>query len=258
MSGRLTGATGRRRRAGALVALALLLAGCAAGTMPAVHSEAERLALGRRALDRHEYNIAIELLKSYVTNNAGGAEVDHAIELLGEAYLRLHEWSDAQAQFDRVVRDFPESDSAGAASWHLGEAIWGQSRGPDFDQENTHKALTQWQTYLRDYPGHWANGVARVRVEKARTRLADQYVDHARLYLRNGLNEPARRWFQRTLDEYGDTPRRADAELGLATVMAKQGKRHDALAALRAVETQYPGTPTAREAAEQRRRLEHD
>ncbi|HET7224953.1 MAG TPA: outer membrane protein assembly factor BamD [Candidatus Eisenbacteria bacterium] len=256
-----SGPAPRARRAAPALLIALLaaaLAGCAAGTMPAVHSEAERLSLGRQALANKQYNIAVELLKGYVQNNAGGAEVDHAIELLGEAYLKLREWTDAQAQFERVTRDFPESDSAGSAAWRLGEAMWGQSRGPDFDQENTRKALAQWQTYLRDYPGHWANALAQARVAQARTRLADQYVDHARLYLKNGILGPARMWFQRTIDEYGDTPRRADAELGLATVMAKQGHRSDALAALRAVETQYPGTATAHEAAEQRHHLEHD
>jgi hypothetical protein len=73
----------------ALGVIAGLLAGCGASTVPAVHSEPERLTQGRQALERREYNVALELLKSYVENNAGGADVDQAIELLGEAHQGL-------------------------------------------------------------------------------------------------------------------------------------------------------------------------
>jgi len=240
----------------ALAVLAGLLAGCGASTIPAVHSEPERLEQGRRALERHEYNVALELLKSYVENNAGGADVDQAIELLGEANLRIKEWGEAQSQFERLLRDYPESDSAAAASFRLGEALWGQSRGPDLDQEYTQKALEQWDGYLRAYPGHWQNAEAGKRRQAARERLADKLDRSGRLYLKLKRTGPARVYFQRVLDEYPDTAIAANASLGLALADAQAGKRVEAMAALRDLETRFAGQAVALRAAKERARLE--
>jgi len=229
--------------------LAGLLAGCGASTIPSVHSEGERLEKGRRALERREYNVAIELLKSYVANNAGGADVDQAIELLGEANLGIKEWAEAQGQFERVLRDYPESDSAAAASYRLGQALWGQSRGPAFDQEYTEKALAQWESYLRSYPGHWQNAAAETRVQLARERLADKLARAGRLYLKLGRTGPARVYFQRVLRDYAATAVAADAELGLALTDAREGKRNEAMAALREIQSRFAGRSVAERAA---------
>jgi outer membrane protein assembly factor BamD len=240
----------------ALVGLAGLLAGCGASTIPAVHSEPERLAQGRRALERREYNVALELLKSYVENNAGGADVDQAIELLGEANLRIKEWGEAQSQFERLLRDYPESDSAAAASFRLGEALWGQSRGAAFDQEYTQKALEQWESYLRAYPGHWQNDAGEKRRQVARERLADKLDRAGVLYLKLRRAGPARIYFQRVLDEYPDTSFAPNASLGLALADALAGKRDEAFAALRDIETRFAGQTVALRAAKERAHLE--
>ena len=240
----------------ALGVFAGLLAGCGASTVPAVHSEPERLAQGRRALERREYNVALELLKSYVENNAGGADVDQALELLGESHLHVKEWSEAQSQFERVLRDYPESDSAAAASFRLGEALWGQARGPAFDQEYTQKALEQWEGYLRAYPGHWQNAEGEKRRLAARARLADKLDRSGRLYLKLRRTEPARVYFQRVLDEYADTAFAPDASLGLALADAQAGKRDEAMTALRDLQTRFAGQPVALSAAKELARLE--
>ena len=246
----------RLLRSLAFAALAGLLAGCGASTVPAVHSEQERLAQGRRAFEQREYNVALELLKSYVANNAGGADVDQAIELLGESYLRIKEWSEAQSQFERLLRDYPESDSAAAASFRLGTALWGQSRGPAFDQEYTLKALEQWEGYLRAYPGHWRNGEAETRVQLARERLADKLASSGMLYLKLKRTGPARVYFRRVLDEYPATAITADASLGLALADAQDGKRDEALAALRDLKSRFAGRPVAVRATKELARLE--
>jgi outer membrane protein assembly factor BamD len=248
--------TSRWLRPLVLVAFAGLVAGCGASTIPSVHSETERLDQGRRALAKHEYNVALELLRSYVTNNAGGADVDQAIELLGESHLRIKDWAEAQSQFERVLRDYPESDSAAAASFHLGEALWGQSRGPAFDQEFTQRALEQWESYLRSYPGHWQNEEARARAQRARERLAIKLADAGWLYLKLERAGPARVYFQRVLDEYPDSAVATDALLGLAVADARSGKRAEGEAALRDLVSRFSGRPVAERAARELARLE--
>ena len=110
----------RRARAwvasGACLALLALViaavAGCGAAVLPSVHSDAERLALARRLADEGHWDRSIELLKIYIANSSGSAEVDGAIYLLGVAYTRTKAWTDAETEFERLLRDYPESDSA--------------------------------------------------------------------------------------------------------------------------------------------------
>ena len=63
--------------------------------------------------------------------------MDEAIYLLGHCYLRSKDYPNAQVEFERLLRDYPESDSSGSAAYRLGEALRGQSRPADFDQDFT-------------------------------------------------------------------------------------------------------------------------
>ena len=259
----MTATTPKLRRIGSWLAPSLLavavlvsLAGCGAGVMPAVRSEGERLEIARQMAAKRNYNDAIEMLKTFIANNAGSAEVDHAIYLLGECYAYQKEWSSSALEFERLTRDYPESDSAAAAAFQLGAAYFGQSRPPDFEQENTRRALSQWENYLRDYPGHWLNAEAHHRIQLARMRLATKLVQAGDLYVKLRLLEPARVYYRRVEDEYGDTPQVGDAWIGFALCDALEKKKDAAIERLKQVESRFAGRPIAVRAARERARLQ--
>lgn len=256
----MTGAGPLRMSASRRVILSLCallaLAGCGAHVLPEIRSESDRLATARRLHDQGDYGVAAELLKTYTSGSAGAADVDQAVYLLGDCYLRTKEWALAAGEFERLLKDYPESDSSGAASFRLGEAYFGQARGEDFDQEFTIKALDQWQSYLRGNPGHWLNAEAGRRALAARTRLARKLVATGQLYLKMRFGAPARFYFQQVADQYSDTQAKPEADLGLALANVYEGRRDLAVAQLREVEAQYPGTKTAARAARERGRIE--
>lgn len=237
-------------------ALAWALAGCGASTVPAVHSEPERLDLAKRMMDAHRWASAEELLKSYVGNNGGGLHSDVATYLLGICYLRSRDWAMAATQFERMAREFPESDSTASASFRLGEALDGQARPPDFDQEYTTKAIDQWRTYLATYPGHWLNAEAQRHIDHARSRLALKTLRTGELYVKLKLPQPARAYFERVVDDFGDTLLLGRAMLGLARCDALEGKRDAAIGRYREIEQKFPGS-LAETAAHERSRLGH-
>jgi len=248
----------RRRFSSTLPILTLLLlAGCGASTLPQVHSEAERLALARQMIAKRQYTQAVELLKSFVSNNIGSAQVDEAIYLLGDSELKIKDWTAAQLDFERLLRDYPESDSSAAAAFSLGEALYGQARGPDFDQEYTEKALEQWARYHHDYPEHWRQPEAERRIAEARSRLASKWLKNGNLYLKLKLADPARIYFHRVVDDFSDTQQAADATIGLALADALAGDRAGAIERLRRLEQEFAGQPLAARARNERARLEH-
>jgi outer membrane assembly lipoprotein YfiO len=245
---------GLRALAGAMLLIGV--AGCGASVIPEVHSEQERLSVAKRKAAAGEIVASIEMLKAYIDRNAGAGDIDGAIFLLGECYLKQKEWTSAQLEFERLLRDYPESDSSGSASFKLGEAMFGQSRGVDFDQEYTEKALTQWQEYRTAYPGHWRNAEADKRILEARTKLAHKQLDNALLYVKLRMPVPARRYYQKVMDEYGDLAMAGEAEFGMARCDLLEGKKELAIQRLAKIEADHPGQPAAEVARRERLRVQ--
>ena len=241
----------------AAVGLALLTAGCGASVVPEVHSESDRLAVARRMMDEKRWPSAIELLTAYQRDNAGSANVDVATYLLGVCYLRNHDWPLASTEFERMMRDYPESDSTPSASYRLGEALFSQARPPDFDQEYTNKAIEQWRLYLERYPGHWLNAEAQKQLDLARSRLALKLTETGELYLKLKLPRPARTYFEMVERDYVDTLLLGRALLGQAMCDALLGEVQPAIARLRDIEMRFAGQEVAVRAARERVRLEH-
>lgn len=246
----------RLRTALAACALAALAAGCGAAVVPSIHSDTNRVAVARGLYERREFTLAVDVLSSYATTGSGNADIDQAVYLLGLSYLGQKDWVNAQAQFERIARDYPESDSAAAAMFQLGEAMFGQSRPSDFDQEFTLKALQQWETYVRTSPGDTYTRRADARIAECRTRLARKLWRSGDVYVKQKLYTAAKLYFADVINEYADTPVLGDAILGNAVADARLGKRDSALAVLRGLEQQFSGQPLGIKAAELRVKME--
>jgi len=226
-----------------LVAIAVVLGhGCGGSVLPQVHDEAGRLALARRLYEKGDAALAIEALAPFSTSGSGAADVDEAVYLLGLCHLRMKDFTTAEADFERLQRDYPESDSAASASFRLGEAMWGQARGPDFDQEFTLKALDQWMSFRRDHPDHWLAPEAARRIGEARSRLATKLYRTGDLYVKLKEYEAARGYFHDVMTEYSDTHLYGDAMIGWAISSARLGERDTAMVLLRNMEEEYKGT----------------
>lgn len=248
-------ASGGLRGFAATVAL-LALAGCGASVLPQIHSPGEKVPVAQRLYEKGDVANAILLLKDYIGTGSGNADIDRAVYLLGLCYLKNKEFASGQAEFERLLRDYPESDSSGSAAFRIGEALFGQSREPDFDQEFTLKALTAWQEYLKSWPDHWLVSEAERRVLECRTRLATKLLNTANLYVKLGHIGPARTYFESVTREYSDTAPYGDALLGLAVCEARLGHREEALLSLRRLEEDFKDRPLGARAAETRRQIE--
>jgi outer membrane protein assembly factor BamD len=240
----------RLRTALALAVLVAALAGCGAAVVPQIHNDADRFNVARRLYDKGDYSIAIDILNPYVTTGSGQADIDRAIYLLGMAYLNQKEWASAETQFSRLIRDYPESDSAQSASYRLAEAYFGQAKGPDFDQDFTLKALRQWQDFATAADAHWLLPSAKEKILGCRTRLATKLYRTGDLYLKLKDYRPAKRYFQNVIDEYSDTAPYGDALIGMALAQARMGEKAKALASLADLQKQFAGKPLGDKAAQ--------
>lgn len=241
-----------KRLALALTVVLAMVAGCGGSVLPQIHDEGGRLELARRLYAKNDATLAVEVLAPFSTSGSGSGNVDEAVYLLGLCHLKLKDWLAAQADFERLQRDYPESDSAASSAFRRGEALWGQSRGPDFDQEYTLKALEQWMTFRREHPEHWLADVATRRIAEARARLATKLYRTGDLYVKLKEYESARTYFRNVLTEYSESALYGDALIGWAVASARLGLRDTAIATLRELETEHAGQPLGLKAARTR------
>ncbi len=213
----------RRGRASCLAARALVVAllglGCAyaRGTKPPETPE-EEFALAKQECDEGNYYDAVQQLTAFLDKHPGSVLVDQAIYFLGQSYMGQKDWILAATEFERLVRDFPDSRYACDAEFDLGYCYWRDSKAAVYDQEQTIDAVEQLHRYRGRCPDHPRAATADSLLGLARDRLAEKRFRTAELYKRLGQSESAIIYCNLVVEEYGDTrwvcpSRRLKAEL---------------------------------------------
>jgi outer membrane protein assembly factor BamD (BamD/ComL family) len=101
-------------------------------------------------------------------------------------------------------------------------------RGPALDPEPAEEALRACEIYLRRYPEGKHRPEAEEAILKARRNLAKKDYLNGRTYMRLGKPEGARRYFQKSLSRWEDSPVSAKAMEGIAVSYEKQKQWEDA------------------------------
>ena len=152
---------GPRMRRPIFGALLLLGLGCSyAGQSKPGGAPEDDFAAAKAEYESGHYFDAVQKLEQFIDQHPGSVLVDQAIFTLGKAYEAQKDWVMAATQFERLVRDFPESRSTCDAEFLLGRSYWRQSRNAPYDQSETRRALDQLKRYTGRCPDHASLGDA--------------------------------------------------------------------------------------------------
>jgi outer membrane assembly lipoprotein YfiO len=225
----------RVRRGGRayLAAGLLLLTGCATTVPPGgLGSEADFLH-GKKLFDDGRYLQAVQSLEAFRNEHPGSDRVDDAIFLLGTAHQKLGENLLARDEFDRLLRDFPQSKHREDAQYERAMSWLADARPPALAPEASQAALEAFQTYLGNYPqgahGEEADRYIRVCLD----RLAVKAYLNGQTYLMLRYPVAARIYFQKSLRILDDSSRAGDAIMGLARSYERTGDVEKARSAYR-------------------------
>jgi outer membrane protein assembly factor BamD len=187
-------------------ALLLLGLGCTyAGQSKPGGAPEDDFAAAKAEYESGHYFDAVQKLEAFIDQHPGSVLVDQAIFTLGKAYEAQKDWVMAATQFERLVRDFPESRSTCDAEFLLGSCYWRQSRNAPYDQSETRRALDQLRRYTGRCPDHAALGAADSLIGLARDRLAEKQYRAAELYRRRKEREAAVVYCDLIVEEFSDT-----------------------------------------------------
>jgi outer membrane assembly lipoprotein YfiO len=215
---------GRRGGIGAILLLcAVLGSGCAAHVPETGIGGEGDYQKGKKQYDDGHYLEAVRVLDAFRTEHPGSDRVDEAIFYLGMAHQKLGEYVLARDEFERLLRDYPQSADREEAQYEEAMSWLAESRRPALDPEPTQSALDAFQTYLKRYPDGSHAGEAKQQIRTCLDRLAVKAYLNAETYVRLKHPEAAAIYFKKSLGILGDFSRAPDALLGLACAQQQKG-----------------------------------
>jgi len=240
-----------RRGARWALGLGLLLGACsrAPHVVPQPGPEGE-FARAQQDYERGRMLDAITRLESFERDYPGSQYIDDALFLLGKAHQVNKEQILARQSFQRVLDDFPRSPFAEDALFEVAQSWYLSVRGPALDPEPAEEALRAFRIYLGRYPEGKYASEARRGEQLALGLLARKDYLNGDTYMKLRRYAAARRYFEKSIERWADSPSSALALDGIARSYEKEKAPAEAGAAYRRLLEHLGDDPTRFERGE--------
>jgi len=195
-------------------ALLAVLAACSSTKPARLAAEDPRLAYekAKEQLARGKCFNAKEQLRLLSLEQAGVSYIDSIVYDLARAYACDGDWELAQAEYQRVVNDYPASALVDDAAFGMAYAQFRLAPGsPGLDQGDAEKAVRSMHDFIDIYPRSDRRNQADSLLQLMENRLARKTFDNGRLYLKLGADSSAMIYFQKLWDDYTESPYAARA-----------------------------------------------
>jgi outer membrane protein assembly factor BamD len=232
---------GRGSTTRAAIAALLIGLGCTyAGQTKSGGTPEEIFEAAKREYQEGHYFDAVQKLEAFIDQHPGSVLVDQAIFVLGQSYAAQKDWVMAGTEFERLVRDFPESRSTCDAEFLLGQCYWRQSRRAPYDQSETRRALDQLRRYQNRCPEHPSKTAADSLIGLAQDRLAEKHYRAAELYRKRKERHAAVVYCDLIVNDFPDTRWICPARLMRADLLLQVARAEDAGADIEWLEANCP------------------
>jgi len=205
--------------------------------------------IGRSALDREDYLVAIEAFRRVTAEAPLDELADDALIGLADAYRATGDFASAEAEYRRLVADYPHSSLTAEAEYKLGLTYAERSRPAVYDQSATLDGITQLERFLARHPDSEFADAARREIGALRGKLAEKLYASAMLYVQIESAAAARIYLESVFTEYPDTEWAPRALLAFARSHAHEGSTAMADETYRRLIEQYPDSAEAAEAS---------
>jgi outer membrane protein assembly factor BamD len=236
-----------RRCVGAflLAAAFVLLAGlgCSNRKLRAGLSPEERMRVAKEMFAKGHYLDAKTQFQIIVASSGGTALADEAQFYLAECCFHLKDYVTAVAEYERLIRMYPNSRWVDDAQFKIGVSYFELSPKPGLDQEFTRKAVQALQVFLEDYPDSELRPQAEEYLRRCREKLAEKEFKAGELYRKMGYHESAVIYFNSVLEEYYDTQWAQKALYWKAKELEELGRKEEALETYQSFLRRYPQSP---------------
>ncbi len=233
-----------------VAALAALLGGCASTSLSSMFeseeapkeekSAAQLYAEADAALGEGDWKDAAAKFEDVDKNYPYSSEARRSIVMSAYANWKQGEQQKAVGAARRYLTLHPGTDEAPLAQHIIASAYFERMNGPQRDQSDTEKAVTELEILIRRYPDSRYAGTARKREKIARDLLAAKEMNVGRYYLKQGNYVAAISRFRTVVEKYQQTAHVEEALSRLTEAYMALGIKSEAQTAAAVLGHNYP------------------
>ena len=214
--------------------------GCSSRKLKGVVSAEERLEAAIKWFNDGHYLDAKTQFRVITLSHPGSRIVDKAQFYYAECHFYLKEYILAAAEFERLIKVFPNSEYIDDAQYKVGLSYFKLSPKYSPEQEYTHKAISQFQQFLEDYPNSDLRSEVESKMLECRMQLARKKYSAAELYRKIGYLKSAIIYYNLVLDSYYDTSFAPKAQYWMADCHRRRGEMDEAKQGFEIFLSKYP------------------
>lgn len=183
----------------------LLLSSCAGSEKKVALSDAQILQQAEEALAAKKYQKAQDLLRRMMSEYPASEWIPRARLALGRAYYEDKKYLEAKAEYQKFLDLHPRHQLVDEAHYYLGLTHFVEISSIDRDQSPAQRALTEFQTVLKEAPDSRYASEAKEKIKICQDKLAGHEFFVGRFYFRKGKYEAASGRFKYLLSHYPGT-----------------------------------------------------
>lgn len=234
----------------AFAALVVVMTTACASTSPYQGmTSAQLFALAEAEYEQEDWGDAIEVLERLLNADPGFAQAAEARMMLANAYFADEKYVTAQSEYNRFLDRFGGHERAPEAALGICRANAALSPIPERDQTYTRQAVLVCSNIARDYVGiddEVAQQAADI-ANRMRSKLAEKlFLTANEFYADRDYWDSAIIYYERIVDEFGDTAWAPRAILGLMNAYGEIGYEDDVETWRQRLLNSYPDSPEAR------------
>ncbi len=139
---------------------------------------------------------AIEVFQKIIENAPFSEYAPRSQFLLGECYFKMKKYSEAILEYQRVVDQYSESEYVDDARFQIGHCAYLLSRGPQYDQQATDKAINTFSSFVIDFPDSRRVAEAKKMILELKSRKIQGLFEVAEYYCKQKDYRSAKIYYQ--------------------------------------------------------------
>jgi len=236
----------------AAICIAIAIAGCSLRKVP---KGEDYFTQAQANFASGEYNSAVENYQAVIDKFPFSSYAEESELKIGLAYYKMGEYAQAIAALDDFQRMHPTSKNLQLANYYIAMSYFDQIGREDQDQSKTEQAMNHFQIIEQRFPESEFSELAKEKSEVCREMLARHQKLVGDYYFKRANFRAAESRLAELMQKYPDTPVAPDALWELGVALEKEGKRYSAAQAFSAMTQHFPGTPYAKKARDELKKL---
>jgi outer membrane protein assembly factor BamD len=167
---------------------------------------------------------AVEILSKVVENAPYSKYADIAQFKLGQCYMKMQDYINAALAFKEIVENYPKSPLVDDAKYQIAMCAATSASGPEYNEEDTDKAIKEFRDFVQRYPDSSMEKEARKFISKLKNQKAQNSFNIAQFYERQRNFNSAIIYYEEILDKYPESELAPQA-LEKLQVIRKQARK---------------------------------